>query len=146
MHKAWPWIQGCSCFSSCDCHRVGAPTFPLALLCFFAIRVQLPRGGSVLFCSSPSKISFGFIFDLRSVQPLFFCSLLPAFETSSVFFGCYLWSLSLLGHYFGHAGRLKRCAFDSWVRKIRWRRAWQTTPAFLPGECHGQRSLEGYSV
>ena len=25
------------------------------------------------------------------------------------------------------------------------RREWQSTPAFLPGEFHGQRSLEGYS-
>ena len=24
--------------------------------------------------------------------------------------------------------------FDPWVRKIPWRRAWQTTPVFLPGE------------
>ena len=27
-----------------------------------------------------------------------------------------------------------------------WRRAWQPTPVFLPGESHGQRSLEGYSL
>ena len=27
-----------------------------------------------------------------------------------------------------------------------WRRAWQPTPAFLPGESHGQRSLNGYSL
>ena len=27
----------------------------------------------------------------------------------------------------------------------RWRRAWQPTPVFLPGEPHGQRSLAGYS-
>ena len=33
----------------------------------------------------------------------------------------------------------------SWVRKIPWRRAWQPTPVFLPGESHGQRSLEGWS-
>ena len=24
--------------------------------------------------------------------------------------------------------------FDPWVRKIRWRRKWQPTPVFLPGE------------
>ena len=29
--------------------------------------------------------------------------------------------------------------------KIPWRRAWQPTPVFLPGEFHGQRSLVGYS-
>ena len=28
--------------------------------------------------------------------------------------------------------------------KIPWRRAWQPTPAFLPGESHGQKSLAGY--
>ena len=26
-----------------------------------------------------------------------------------------------------------------------WRRKWQSTPVFLPGESHGQRSLVGYS-
>ena len=39
----------------------------------------------------------------------------------------------------------RRCGFDSWVWKIPWRRAWQPTPVFLPGESHGQRSLAGYS-
>ncbi len=29
--------------------------------------------------------------------------------------------------------------------KIHWRRKWQPTPVFLPGESHGQRSLVGYS-
>ena len=28
---------------------------------------------------------------------------------------------------------------------ILWRKAWQPTPVFLPGESHGQRSLVGYS-
>ena len=27
------------------------------------------------------------------------------------------------------------------MRKIPWRKKWQPTPAFLPGEFHGQRSL-----
>jgi len=38
--------------------------------------------------------------------------------------------------------RHKRCGFDPWIP---WRRAWQPTPVFLPGESHGQRSLAGYS-
>ena len=29
--------------------------------------------------------------------------------------------------------------------KIFWRRTWQPTPGFLPGELHGQRSLADYS-
>ena len=32
-----------------------------------------------------------------------------------------------------------------WVGKILWRKTWQPTPVFLPGEFHGQRSLAGYS-
>ena len=39
----------------------------------------------------------------------------------------------------------RRCGFDPWVGKIPWRRKWQPTPVFLPGEFHGQRSLAGYS-
>ena len=39
-----------------------------------------------------------------------------------------------------------RHGFDPGVGKIPWRRAWQSTPAFLPGESHGQRSLGGYSL
>ena len=38
-----------------------------------------------------------------------------------------------------------RDGFDPWVRKMPWRRAWQPTPVFLPGESHGKRSLAGYS-
>ena len=36
--------------------------------------------------------------------------------------------------------------FDPRVRKILWRRKWQPTPVFLPGESHGRRSLVGYSL
>ena len=39
----------------------------------------------------------------------------------------------------------RRCWFSPWVRKIPWRREWQPTPVFLPGEFHGQGSLVGYS-
>ena len=41
--------------------------------------------------------------------------------------------------------RHKRCGFNPWVGKISWRREWQPTPVFSPGESHGQRSLAGYS-
>ena len=39
----------------------------------------------------------------------------------------------------------RRAWFDPWVRKFPWKREWQPTPVFLPGEFQGQRSLEGYS-
>ena len=37
------------------------------------------------------------------------------------------------------------CVFDPWDRKIPWRREWQPTPVFLPGESHGQRNLTSFS-
>ena len=35
--------------------------------------------------------------------------------------------------------RGKSCGYHPWRRK------WQPTPVFLPGKCHGQKSLAGYS-
>ena len=40
--------------------------------------------------------------------------------------------------------RHKRNGLAPWIRKIPWRRAWQPTPVYFPGESHGQRSLEGH--
>ena len=34
---------------------------------------------------------------------------------------------------------------NPWDRKIPWRSTWQSTPVFLSGESHEQRSLAGYS-
>ena len=41
--------------------------------------------------------------------------------------------------------RCKRYRFDPEVGTMPWRRAWQSTPVFLPGESHEQRRLAGYS-
>ena len=41
--------------------------------------------------------------------------------------------------------RHKIFAFHHWVRKILWRREWQSIPVFWPVESHGQRSLVGYN-
>ena len=41
--------------------------------------------------------------------------------------------------------RHKKLEFNPLVRNIPWRRAWQPTPVFLPGESGGKRSLVGYS-
>ena len=37
----------------------------------------------------------------------------------------------------------KRHGFDHCFGTIPWRRKWQSTPVFLPGESHRQRKLEG---
>ena len=44
-----------------------------------------------------------------------------------------------------NAGDTGVVGFDPWVRKIPWRTAQQPTPVFLPGESHGERSLDSYS-
>ena len=41
--------------------------------------------------------------------------------------------------------RYRRLRCDPSVRKIPWRRKWQSTPVLLPGKFHAQRSLAGYS-
>ena len=50
----------------------------------------------------------------------------------------------VLGNLPANAGHLKRHGFDPWVRRIPWRRAWQPSPVFLPGESHCQKSLMDY--
>ena len=40
----------------------------------------------------------------------------------------------------------KEHGFDFWVRKIPWKRKWQSTSVFLPRKSHGQRGLVGYSA
>ena len=69
----------------------------------------------------------------------------------------FVWSWMLVNFWEGFPGgaggkaptcqfrRHKRHGFDPWIRKIPWRRPWQPTPVFLPGESHRQRSLTRYS-
>ena len=45
-----------------------------------------------------------------------------------------------------NAGDVKRHRFDPWLEKTPWRRAWQPTPVFLPGESQGQRRPTGYML
>ena len=54
-------------------------------------------------------------------------------------------SLEQQGFPDGSDGKESACNAERFS-KIPWRRAWQPTPAFLPGESHGQKSLVGYSL
>ena len=44
-----------------------------------------------------------------------------------------------------NAGDIRDLGSIAELGRFLWRRAWQPTPVFLPGEAHGQRSLVGYS-
>ena len=69
----------------------------------------------------------------------------------SPWFSIFCWSFLFAPHHFpgGSSGkeptcpcrRPKRHRFYPWMGKTPWRRKWQPTPVFLPGEPHGQRSL-----
>ena len=45
-----------------------------------------------------------------------------------------------------HACQCRRRDFNPWVRKIPWRRKWQPTAAFLPGESHVDRGARRATV
>ena len=56
-----------------------------------------------------------------------------------------------LGFPGGSEGKASACnAGDlgsiSGLGRFPWRRKWQSTPVFLPGQSHGQRNLVGYSL
>ena len=84
-------------------------------------------------------------------SPETFRMLITGLQGSSHALCC--WTNSYLGFPDGTSGkespsqyrRCKRWGLNPWARTIPWRRKWQPTPVFLPGESHGQRSLEGYS-
>ena len=62
---------------------------------------------------------------------------------------CFVFGVSPIMKGFPDGSVGKECGrdlFDPWLGKIPWRREWQPTPVFLPGEFHGQRSLVGYST
>ena len=68
-------------------------------------------------------------------------------STASTYFNTRLADLlaSLIAQLVKNLPAMLRPWFDSWVGKICWRRERLPTPVFLPGECHGQRSLAGCS-
>ena len=45
----------------------------------------------------------------------------------------------------GPACQCRRHRLNPWAGRIPWGRKWIPSPVFLPGKCHGQRSLVGYS-
>jgi len=53
---------------------------------------------------------------------------------------------SLVAQTIKNVSAIWETGYEPWVGKIPWRRKWQPTSIFLPGEFHGQRSLGGYSL
>ena len=70
--------------------------------------------------------------------------LLPSTLSLSLFYCCVYKMECSLYVYTRICLQCRRPGFCPWVRKIPYRREWQPTPVFLPGELRGQRSLVGY--
>ena len=66
-------------------------------------------------------------------------------EFKTVQFKCYWYSFPGGTSRKASACTQMRPRLSPWVRKILWKRKWLSTPVFLPGESHEQRSLAGYS-
>ena len=58
---------------------------------------------------------------------------------------CYLIPMTQQWRIYMQCRSHRRRRFHPRVRKIPWRRKWQPTSLYLPGESHGQRSLVDYS-
>ena len=75
-----------------------------------------------------------------------YCYTIPwEYYMGEVNISAYTIGVSLEAQMVKNLQQCRKPGFNSWSRKIPWRRAWQPTPVFLPGETHGQRSLVGYS-
>ena len=102
--------------------------------CTFQISHVLQIEGLWQPCTKQAPI--GAIFPKAFSHFVFLCHISVIFSIAQAF------SL-LLG--FAGAEDAGDMGFIPWVGKIPWRRKWQPTPVFLPGESHGQRSLADYS-
>ena len=77
-------------------------------------------------------------------------NLIPACTSSSPTF-CLMYSAestyraSLIAQSVKNLPAMQKIGFNFWGGKYLWRKKWQLTLVFSPGEFHGQRSLAGYS-
>ena len=86
-----------------------------------------------------NNIWFGEVYFLQLLRKLYDFSSLNGFDMN-----IYIW-VSLVAQRFKHLLAM----WETWVQFLGqedpWKRKWQRTPIFLPGESHGQRRLVGYS-
>ena len=104
---------------------------------------QVPELSSppFLYTSGYSISNTGLCFHRASVASTSINFLNAGTVSSSVLQSCYYHDV-LLGQWF------LEWIYDIYLKGSKhwwWRRKWQPTPVFLPGESHGRRSLVGYS-
>ena len=96
--------------------------------------------------SSPdSSIIYMFSLHYISVLLYYTCICIIINMLSLFIISLYFWVCSLVAQAVKNLSAMQDTWFDCWVRKIPWRREWQPTPVFFPGEFHGHRILVVYS-
>ena len=78
-------------------------------------------------------------------QDLIFCLMEFKLKVWIVFISLLPLLVSLVAHLVKNLPVVQETRFDPWVRKVLWRRKWQSTPVPLSGKSPGQRSLVGCS-
>ena len=113
------------------------------------------REGRILSHQTTMEVSTYSFFNLLSVSPVqglreqgpcqicsFLCSQMQEYYLAH---RRHLLQLSWWHQTVNNLPAVQETRFNPWVRKIPWRREWQPTPVFLPGEPHRQKSLAGCS-
>ena len=154
IRNEWPVAQclqqpGCNTFTLLPLLHVNQPlgdqdTHTCRPFTFYYLRLTRSVCNLVTIASAFCKIkclvwSLGFLSCQISYDGMSFCA---------VSFGPWLlgpWFHSFSVYHLLYCRQCRRCGFNRWFGKIPWRRKWQPTPVFLPGESHGLRSLAGYS-
>ena len=109
-----------------------------------ALHIRWPKNWS--FSISPSNeyselISFRIDwFDFLAVQGIL-KSLLQHHSSKASIIQCSVFFMVQLPHSYKTTGKTIALIIWTFVTKILWRKAWQPTPIFLPGESQGQMSL-----
>ena len=87
-------------------------------------------------------LSFGLLW--VSVSSAVIHKLLRGLNVNNVPIGVFQVAL-MVKHLPANAGEIRDSSSVLGSGRFLWRRKWQPTPVFLPGESHGQRSLAGYN-
>ena len=128
------------------------PTKPLPSVGHFCpkednnITVMVTMSGVILSASPPYLLNYhNNITNNNGLDWVFHTCQAPFKSSTRIFLFNNCVGLSLVAQVVKNLRAMQETWVRSWVGKIPWRRKWQPTPVFLPGESHGQRSLVGYS-
>ena len=117
---------------------INSMTFSRKGFCKVSEKMKPDHDSELIFSLSSSRTPHQIVAILLSEHTVTFLHNTPLL----VIFYTHLWA-SLVAQLVKNLLAMQETEFDSWVGKIPWRRKWQPTLVFLPGESHGQRSLVG---